>query len=116
MAKLVSISGMIYRVKDTHKTAEFYKKLGFIITKQEEDLVSIRLNWFWVDFIKAGDHQSTGHDTQYLYVSVDDVDDMYKELKAKGFKTTKPEDFSLGRRETALSDPDGYKLVLFTKK
>ncbi len=116
MAKLVSISGVIYRVRDIKKTAEFYKNLGFLITNQDDDMVSIRLNWFWVDFIKADDHYSTGNDNEYLYISVDNVDEIYGELKEKNLKPTEPETFKTGRRETMLSDPDGYKLVFFQKK
>ncbi len=102
-------------VKDPSKSADFYEDLGFLVSKREADLASVRVNWFWVDFVKAHEYRATGNDGQYLYVSVADVDETYKSLTEKKLKPTKPEDYKTGRRETMISDPDGYKLVFFQK-
>lgn len=113
--KLSSISGVIYKVKDPTKTAAFYEDLGFTVTKSEGETTSVRLNWFWVEFVTAGTHESTGGNGQFLYVSVPDVESAYKTLEEKSLHPTAVKDFESGRRETMISDPDGYKIVFFQK-
>jgi catechol 2,3-dioxygenase-like lactoylglutathione lyase family enzyme len=126
MAKLRSISGYVCYVKDTAKTADFYEKLGFIITKREPDHVSIRLNWFWADFHPQDEEDKPEFQEEanldnkgagiFIYVSVDDVDGYYQELLEKGLKpSSEPRDWAWGNREFVLRDPDGYKLVFFKK-
>lgn len=115
--KLVSISGLVLRAKDPQASADFYERLGFIVTKREPAVSSLRLNWFWVEFVEAdGDHPVLPS-SQFIYVGVDDVDKSYQELTAKGFKfALEPQDFPSGRREIMLQDPDGYWVVFFKKK
>lgn len=48
--KMKSVSGIVCYVKDINKTAKFYEALGFKFDKREPDHISIRLNWFWIDF------------------------------------------------------------------
>ncbi len=127
MAKIKSVSGIVHYVKDTGSTAEFYEKIGFIVTKNTPDHLSIRLNWFWMDFHpqdkedkpefqKEANLENKGAGL-YLYISVDDVDEFYKEVVEKGLKpSSEPKDYEWGNREFALRDPDGYKLVFFKKK
>lgn len=115
MTKLVSISGIISKVKDLKKTAEFYEGIGFLTTKNEEDHFALRLNWFWMEFIQSDDTFTPSG--QFIYVSVDDVDAVYEDLKSKGYEfATEPTNYPSGRREAMLCDPDGYWLVFFTKK
>ncbi len=110
-----SVSGVTYRVKDLKKTVKFYETLGFTVTKNEPDFFSVRLNWFWINFI-VHPHASGSND-QTLYISVDSVDEIYNELSEKGFEfTTEPQDYPSGKREAMLSDPDGNYLVFFSKK
>ncbi len=115
MTKLVSISGIISKVTDLKKTADFYEGIGFLTTKNEEDHFALRLNWFWMEFIEyEGDYAPSG---QSIYISVDDVDAVYDDLISKGYEfTAEPTDYPSGRREAMLSDPDGYWLVFFAKK
>lgn len=116
MVKMNSISGLFYKVKDLEKTAEFYKKLGFTVVKEEDGLLTIRLNWFWINFI-INPHTPGSRDQTFLYISVDSVDDVYKELTDEGFEfATEPQDYPSGKREAMLADPDGYWLVFFHKK
>jgi predicted enzyme related to lactoylglutathione lyase len=116
MTKLVSISGIITKVSDLKKTAEFYEGLGFLTTKKEDDHYALRLNWFWMEFIEvAGDFKHPSG--QSIYVAVDNVDDVYQDLIAKGYEfTTEPTDYPSGRREAMLCDPDGYWVVIFHKR
>lgn len=125
--KLRSVSGIVHYVKDMAKTAEFYKALGFTVTTDEPDHLSVRLNWFWLDFHpqdkedKPDFQKEANLDNKgaglFLYISVDDVDAAYQELIDKGYKpSSEPKDWPWGNREFVIRDPDGYKLVLFKKK
>lgn len=121
-----SIAGIVSYVKDTEKTADFYEGLGFIVTKRSSDQASVRLNWFWIDFHDQSHESKAEFQAEavaqpkgagtYLYVSVADVDEYYKELTQKGYKPSgEPKDWPWGNREFVLRDPDGYKLVFFKK-
>ncbi len=118
--KLVSISGITCFVKDTAKTAEFYEKLGFIVTHKDEDMVTIRLNWFWMNFVATEKREykaGTVSVGQHVYVTVDNVDEVYESLTAKGIEfTAEPQDYPSGKREAMVLDPDDYPIVFFTKK
>jgi catechol 2,3-dioxygenase-like lactoylglutathione lyase family enzyme len=125
--KLKSAAGIVHYVKDMARTAQFYKDLGFTVTQDDPDHLSVRLNWFWMDFHpqdkedKPDFQQEANLDNKgaglFLYISVDDVDAAYQELLDKGYKpSSEPKDWPWGNREFVIRDPDGYKLVLFKKK
>lgn len=125
--KMSSVAGIVSYVKDTAVTADFYEKLGFIITKRDPEHLSIRLNWFWIDFHpqdkedkpefqQEADLEHKGAGT-FLYIKVEDVNNFYQGVIEKGLKpTNEPKDWPWGNREFILRDPDGYKLVFFQKK
>ncbi len=113
MIKINSISGLVYNVSNPSKTADFYEDMGFLVGKKEEKYASVRVNWFWVDFVQSKPVGSSG---QFLHVSVTDVDKTYDALKSKGLKPSEPKNTSSGRTETTITDPDGYNLVFFQKK
>jgi len=124
--KMKAISGIVYFVKDMKRTAKFYKALGFQVVKETPDHLSVRLNWFRMDFhpqekedkpeFRAESSLDQKGAGQYVYASVDDVDKFYKELISKGFKpTSEPRDSPWDYREVVLRDPDGFKLVFFSK-
>ncbi len=121
-----SVSGMVCYVKNIDKTAEFYEALGFIFTKREPDHLSIRLNWFWIDFHpqdkedKPEFQKEANLDNKgaglFTYIKVDNVDEFYEAVVAKGLKpSSQPKDWPWGNREFVLRDPDGYKLIFFNK-
>ncbi len=125
--KLKSISGLVFYVKNTAKTVKFYESLGFIITKNQPDHISVRLNWFWMDFHPQDkedkpEFQKEANLTNkgaglFIYVNVEDVDEFYNGVVKRGLKpSSKPKDYEWGNREFVIRDPDGYKLVFFTKK
>lgn len=125
--KLKSVAGLTCYVDDTNKTAEFYEKLGFEFKMREANQVTIKLNYFWIDFISAKNETKPGfvkdaNSTHkgagvFLYLSVDDVDLAYNEIMDKGLKpSSEPKDWPWGNREFVIRDPDGYKIVIFKKK
>ncbi len=114
--KVSSVSGLVLLVKDLKKTTKFYEDLGFRPGKGNDKSQTMYVNWYWVEFVKVNNFKATGNDSQFIYLSVLDLDETHKELKAKGLKPTEPQEFPSGRREVMISDPDGYKLVFFSKK
>jgi catechol 2,3-dioxygenase-like lactoylglutathione lyase family enzyme len=125
--KIKSVAGINCYVKDLNKTANFYETLGFEVKKREANHVTIYLNWFWIDFLAIDKEDKPEFQKEanlsnkgaglYLYISVDNVDDFYNDLVAKGFKPkSEPRDWPWGNREFVMRDPDGYKLVFFKRK
>jgi predicted enzyme related to lactoylglutathione lyase len=52
-----------------------------------------------------------------MYLQIDNVDDVYRELKGKGVKfLTEPKDQSWGARTARLADPDGNVFTLVQLK
>ena len=122
-----SVAGIVCYVKDINKTAKFYETLGFQFSKREPDNISVRLNWFWIDFHPQDKEDKPEFQKEanlsnkgaglFLYISVENVDDFYKSLLSKGLKpSSKPRDWPWGNREFVIRDPDGYKLVFFKRK
>ena len=118
--KLKSAAGMVYYVKNVEETAHFYETVGFQVKTREPDRVSASLNWFWIDLRSRDQEEATRGNNgpgQFLYLSVDNVDEAYNELLAKGLKPeSEPRNRPGGIREFVLRDPDGYQLVFFKKK
>jgi len=121
-----SISGTVYFVDDLDKTADFYDKLGFRFGKREEDRLTTYVNWFWVDFATVDESDKPEFQKEaklankgagmFLCINVDNVDEFYADVIAKGLKpSSEPDDRPSGRREFIIRDPDGYKLVFFQK-
>lgn len=115
--KMKSVAGIVCYVKDINRTAKFYEALGFQFDKREPD-VSIRLNWFWIDFHPQDKEDKPEFQKEanlsnkgaglFLYISVENVDDFYKGLLAKELKpSSKPRDWPWGNREFVIRDPDG---------
>ncbi len=124
--KMKRVAGIVCYVKDIEKTAEFYTSLGFTKEKHEPDHLSIRLNWFWIDFHPQDKEDKLEFQKEatlankgagmFLYISVEDVDTFYEDVIAKGLNpSSTPRDWPWGNREFVLRDPDGYKLVFFKK-
>ncbi len=125
--KMKSISGFSCYVKDLAKTADFYQALGFEIKKREPNHLIIYLNWFWMDFLQIDKEQKEEFLKEanlankgaglFIYISVENVDEFYQDLLAKGLKpASEPRNWPWGNREFVIRDPDGYKLVFFKKR
>lgn len=123
--KLKSVSGLSFYVKDLGITHDFYEALGFVILKRSDDVLSVRLNWFVMQFMpitnaidvfKAEAQADPKGSGIYVNVTVEDVDEAYAFVTSKGMKpSSEPKDWPWGNREFVLRDPDGYKLVFMAK-
>jgi catechol 2,3-dioxygenase-like lactoylglutathione lyase family enzyme len=115
--KIGSISGLLYPVRDLDRAAEFYRTLGFRPGKRDDRQLTCYVNWFWVTFTL--DHEDAGAvpgSGPALYLKVDDIDDCYGAVLAAGLSPCgEPRRDRSGRRQFLLLDPDGNRLVLFTR-
>ena len=112
--KISSISGLTYPVKDLDRTAEFYESLGFRPGKRDDHQLTCYVNWFWVTFTTR--HNGEPGSGPTLYLKVDDIDDFYGAVLARGFTPlADPRKDRSGRREFFLLDPDGNRLAFFAK-
>src|SRR4051812_47947917 len=120
--KIKGASAYTCYVKDPQTTADFYQKLGLDIKDQSSDRVVIYINWYRIDFVRAGsdDYEQFKNESSssqkgagvFFYFSVDDVDQAYHDTTAAGLKpATQPQNTAWGTYEFVLLDPDGYKLV-----
>ena len=124
--KVGSVSGFAVVVDDLDKTAKFYDQLGFRFGRREEGRLVVYVNWFSVEFLTSEKAEQmflknaiaeNRDNNVYFLVSVSNVDEFYDEVKKAGYKTeTEPTSQPTGRREFIMRDPDGYKLIFFTKK
>ena len=117
-------SGTVAYVKDISLTSEFYKKLGFRVTQDDPDHLSVSAGDFLMDFHPQDKEDKPEFQKEanlankgaglFLYFKVDDTDVYYEELLAKGLEpSSEPKDWEWGNREFIIRDPDGYKLVFF---
>ncbi|HEY4963607.1 MAG TPA: VOC family protein [Candidatus Saccharimonadales bacterium] len=113
--------------KESRQVSRILSKTGLEVKKRSSDRLILYLNWYRIDLV-AIDTENSSQVTDeldsdkkgegvFLYFSVDNVDEAYEELVKKRFKPiTEPKDMSWGSREFIITDPDGYKLVLFKRK
>ncbi|HTY39847.1 MAG TPA: VOC family protein [Candidatus Paceibacterota bacterium] len=110
----------LFYASDLAKTIDFYARCGFPVTRSG-DGVCVKLGDFTLAFIdeqKTPIKNETGLKPKglgiYTYVEVDDVDAHYKMLLRKGMVIKHgPRNWPWGKREFAVKDPDGYKLVFY---
>ncbi len=126
--RMKSVSGIVCLVSDLDASRAFYESLGFLFRKEVPGVSAhAYINWFWIELLLADKVVTETFKTdvdatqkgagQYTHISVDDVDEFYKELLEKGLTPiSEPQDYPWGNREFAIKDPDGYQLVFFKKK
>ena len=121
MNNIKRIHSNLYFVNDLTRTAEFYEKLGFDIQKSD-DAVRIKLGDFTLAFMdesKMQINKETGVNPKgigiFTYVETDDVNAQYKFVKENGISPSgEPKDWPWGKREFAVKDPDGYKIIFYS--
>jgi len=111
----------LFFVKDIKRTAEFYKKLGFEVS-ESEDAARIKIGDFTLAFMdesKVQIDKEAGMEPKgigiFTYVETDDVDGQFKLIKENGITpSSEPKDWPWGKREFAVKDPDGYKIIFYS--
>lgn len=111
----------LFFVKDIERTANFYRNLGFVVDAST-DTVRIKLGDFtfaFMDETKVQIAKEAGVEPKgigiFTYVEVDDVNAHFQLLKKNGVQaSSEPKDWPWGKREFAVKDPDGYKIVFYS--
>ncbi len=123
--KLNSVASVVYYVSDLDATVKFYTDLGFTAGPRKENFASVRLNWSWVEFYTQvasdgpamGQQMHVGGEGAFLGIKVDDAVEFHAGLVAKGLQPeSEPQVKSGGKTEFVLKDPDGYRMLFFSKK
>ncbi len=116
------ITNLLFWVQENKLSEKFYKKIGFEVTQSDDDHSIVTLQGFSIDLVTMRDEADFAKDSMssdkgrgvYVYIRVNDVDNMYQELVSKGATpATEPKDWQWGNREFILKDPDGYKLCFW---
>ena len=113
----------LLQVFDLQTSLKFYRDvLGFeIVQETDHDWwamirlgnATLMLNTAYEDNARppAPDPQRIlAHQDVSLYFDFDDLDSLYKHLKANGCDVSPPADTSYGLRQLNVRDPDGYEL------
>ena len=111
----------LFYTSDLAKTAAFYERLGFPVTKAD-DAVRVTLGGFklvFVDENKTLIKNESGMKPKgtgvFTYVEVENVDEYFTSLKNSGVRTSsEPRNWPWGKREFVVKDPDGYKIVFYS--
>lgn len=117
---LQRIHSTLFLCRNIQKTVRFYEKIGFDI-ELSGDTARILFGDYRLAFMEEGkvtikdDPIAKKGIGMYLYFEVEDVDLFFQGLKEKGIITSsEPTTWSWGKREFAVKDPDGYRLIFFT--
>lgn len=112
---------VLFFISDPNKTAEFYELIGFNVQKSDDavrvkmgDVTLALMNEKKVTIDQEAHAKPRGLGL-YFYFEVENVDAYYKSLLAKNIKpSSEPKTWPWGKREFALRDPDGYKLIFYS--
>jgi predicted enzyme related to lactoylglutathione lyase len=106
------IENITFPVKDLKKAVVFYENVvGLKKTNEWSNYATFDVGGtiFGLDPDPKAELQ--------VYITVDDVDKMYNDLKEKGVKfLTEPKDQCWGGRTAMFADPDGNKFILVSFK
>ena len=112
---------VLFFIANLDTTAEFYKLIGFNVQKSD-DAVRVKMNDVTLAFMDEN-KVTIGQEAHakprglglYFYFEVEDVDAYYQSLLSKSIKPSgEPKSWPWGKREFALRDPDGYKLIFYS--
>ena len=100
--------------KDLQKTTKFYKKLGFKIADQNEDWIWACLQKDDVEIMLAYPNEGADFEranfTGSFYFVVDNVDELWNQVKNDCEVVYEIETFEWDMREFAIYDNNGYTL------
>lgn len=111
--KIKSVSGASYAVSDLSKTISFYEELGFVFRSKDEKNATAYMNWYWI--ILSEGIVVAPKNAPTMWLSVDDVEASYQELKNVGKKVSVPEK-TVKNHQFTLQDPDGYTIAIFKRR
>ena len=113
---MTSYSHLFVHVRDLGRTREFYADLlGLSVLMEHPGYLRMGGGeGFHIGFEERPEAQ-VGAAGVEIVIRVDDVDAEHRRLTAAGLVfTTAPEDQEWGARHAWLTDPDGYRLSLFS--
>jgi uncharacterized glyoxalase superfamily protein PhnB len=115
MANLTNVR-CVLAVKDLPTSVAFYRDiLGFTLDLEVTGWAFLSRDRFQVMLGECPDAMSanqTGDHSYFAYVNVDDVDDLYRELSAKGVsRIQEVADKPWGMREFDVRTPDGHRIM-----
>jgi len=112
MSVVKKIENITFPVKDLKKAVHFYENIVGLKKSNEWSNYAI----FDVGGMMFGLTSDPREELQ-IYMTVDDVDNVYKTLKEKGVRfLTEPKDQYWGGRTAMFADPDGNKFILVSRK
>ena len=117
---LKAINSILFYVRDLDASAEFYTKLGMSVSRHEDHVLaevgdfSVQLfDESKVQFKQDSDKPEKGTGV-FVYIECDDIDGQFRHMKDEGLNpSSEPTDHPWGKREFAIKDPDGYRLVFY---
>lgn len=126
MNKAAKAAGIILLVDRIEDSVEFYKKLGFIVTKEVPGTATtVNVGDFWVELLHKSKAVSKEYIEDikvvdkgagiYLQIQVENIDAFYETVLANGAQPSgKPENYPWHQREFIVTDPNGYKIAFFS--
>jgi uncharacterized glyoxalase superfamily protein PhnB len=121
-ANLMQITGLEFlflEVNNLEESVAFYRdSLGFEVTKHSPDseppLATVQAGNLKISLAQHLETMLKRGRGVSVFVGVNDVDDYYNQLRAKGVEVYPPADEGWGGRFVTLQDPDKYRLFFVT--
>ena len=119
---LMQITGLEFlflEVNNLEESVAFYSdSLGFEVTKHSPDseppLATVQAGNLKISLAQHLETMLKRGRGVSFFVGVNDVDDYYNQLRAKGVEVYPPADEGWGGRFVTLQDPDKYRLFFVT--
>ena len=116
----IRFSGINIHAKDPVESFEFYKGLGLTVKEEASDpdskwygatfSIGDATLWIWRD--NSGETaENQGRMTVQIVINLDNIEQTYRDLKAKGYAVSEIETMFYGGREMNLTDPDGNRIL-----
>lgn len=115
MSSLLGVRSVL-AVKNLDRSLEFYRQmLGFGLDFEAPGWAFLSRDGFQVMLGECADALAayeTGDHSYFAYVTVDDIDDLYREFVEKGVpRVQELSDKPWGMREFGVSTPDGHRMM-----
>jgi uncharacterized glyoxalase superfamily protein PhnB len=104
---------MVFSTEDVARSVKFYvEQLGFTCTLQMDGFARVRLGAADIMFAQPNAHMPWQGPsfTGSIYLDVDDIDELWENLKTRARIVYPIETMEYGVREFGISDDNGYQL------